>query len=718
MFWGNLFKKKNHNKSIVNNIYFKIPSFEELTTEEQEYVNKLKEEYIKFYENEDEYTKLDEELINEIKMYQDLALHIMCKDHLGNIVDSIIDSKKLVYYSHKITEINDILKYKTIVLKELRKDKKYLTKYMGLYVLGRRKINILKAIDYQTNIMTNLVVISEQKIYEYGACAIASYPKVIDENTMEELNLRYIEVEKDYQDLFNTSINLDNNLSNTDKTTYMEILIDKFIYENKDLIDKLKEQLEIIASSEINDKNMQQEIIDNLMKIKMYYNIFNKYGRNKITKEAFDDLYQIIFNVYTYFPFECEFSNYYNSLEDVNEKEAYRNIIGYKVEMFNNCESTIFNDKKISTTAIKSVHQILTMPSKDDNENCDNKEDLQYENIINKYLDLLLSLEYKDGLNIYFDHHKNDEIYVPGMRCKFKLFEYYKLLMGIKKNKRNELICDLQALLKKPETLYFIKIFKSLYDVNFNVFPDGIKHFKIIFENYSFNNNLPVQFSCHDFLLDKFVKCSCPLLIPTNKDFTLYIKDDYVQRKITNNNKKNALERTKILLPTNPIRIKLCDKGYHQKHLKYLSRTPNNDDWSYPFTACYAEDTLTNLGKIFVLDEKILNYDQIKMQKYLYDVFLPIKDMFDFDDSWKEMIENCTNTNLIYIWSYFFENLSIGNNFGVIGNISYKMPKSDGDVYDDDVVYKLSIRALTNSLLNCKRLREENNKVKVKNILS
>ena len=104
------------------------------------------------------------------------------------------------------------------------------------------------------------------------------------------------------------------------------------------------------------------------------------------------------------------------------------------------------------------------------------------------------------------------------------------------------------------------------------------------------------------------------------------------------------------------------------------------------------------------------------MQKYLYDVFLPIKDMFDFDDSWKEMIENCTNTNLIYIWSYFFENLSIGNNFGVIGNISYKMPKSDGDVYDEDVVYKLSIRALTNSLLKYKSLRKENNNAKIKNI--
>ena len=34
---------------------------------------------------------------------------------------------------------------------ELRKNKKYLAKYMSLYILGKKKINILKAIDHQMN---------------------------------------------------------------------------------------------------------------------------------------------------------------------------------------------------------------------------------------------------------------------------------------------------------------------------------------------------------------------------------------------------------------------------------------------------------------------------------------------------------------------------------------------------------------------------------------
>ena len=67
MFWSKLFKKKNKifNTELFNNVYSKMPSSEELTSEEQEYVNNLKEEYLNFYEKEDNYINLDSELFNE-----------------------------------------------------------------------------------------------------------------------------------------------------------------------------------------------------------------------------------------------------------------------------------------------------------------------------------------------------------------------------------------------------------------------------------------------------------------------------------------------------------------------------------------------------------------------------------------------------------------------------------------------------------------------------
>ena len=120
-----------------------------------------------------------------------------------------------------------------------------------------------------------------KKITDYCACAIANYPKSLNEyQKIKLLKGRLDRVVSDYQDLFNESINLDKNLQIDDRLTYAEILLNKFVYENKCLISKLKEQLDLIANSEIKDKNKQQEIIDNLMKIKKYYNIFYNYGRN------------------------------------------------------------------------------------------------------------------------------------------------------------------------------------------------------------------------------------------------------------------------------------------------------------------------------------------------------------------------------------------------------------------------------------------------------
>ena len=479
MFWSKLFKKKNKLSNadiVVNSSYTKMPLLEELTVEEQGYVNKLKEEYLNFYDTEDNYINLDNELFNEIKMYQDLALDIMHKDHFGNIVNSIIDSKKLAYYSQKITEINNTLKYKYIALNELRKDKKYLTKHMGLYVLGRRKINILKALDHQMNIISNMFVIADQKIIDYCTCAIANYPKNINENTKYVLENRYNKVEKDYKKLFNSSINLDDNLTATDKATYIEIIIDKFIYENKDLIDKLKEQLNQIANSEIKDKTMQQEIIDNLMKIKMYYNIFNKYSRNKLTQEDFEDLYQIIFNVYTYFPFNNGFKNYCEIEANKQELKLYNNFLKLKLEMFFLKKSKIFETNIINDKIYDHLLEIFNSNQVDDwqktglpkdNLISDSFDIIEFEN-----LDLLLALDYPNGFDLYFNEPLMFEwddlnIYIDKYTIRK---EFYKYILGSDTCIEDNISCDSKKLNKINNDC---KLFSLLYKdkINFNILP-------------------------------------------------------------------------------------------------------------------------------------------------------------------------------------------------------------------------------------------------------
>ena len=330
MFWSKLFKKKNKLSNVdivVNSSYTKMPLLEELTAEEQDYVNKLKEEYLNFYDTEDNYIDLDKELFNEIKMCQDLALDIMHNDHFGHIASSIIDSKKLVYYSHEIAEINNTLKYKYIALDELRKDKKYLAKYMSLYILGRRKINILKALDHQVNIINNLIVVADQRIYDYRTKAVANYPKNINEDIDYELEKRYDIVLKDYLNLFNDSNILNKKINNTDKITYMEIMLNKFVYENKNIIGKLKERLDAIANTEIENIEDQNDIIRELRNIKMYFNTFDRYGRSIIKKEDFEEIYQAIFNTINYYPFTYGIRSYCRNEANKEELMFYSKII-------------------------------------------------------------------------------------------------------------------------------------------------------------------------------------------------------------------------------------------------------------------------------------------------------------------------------------------------------------------------------------------------------
>ena len=681
MFWSNLFKKKNYSTNIVNNISSKIPSFEELTPEEQEYVSNLKEEYLTFYENEDNYISLDSELFNEIKMYQDLALDIMHNDHFGNIASSIIDSKKLVYYSHKITEINNSLKYKYIALNEVRKDKKYLAKHMGLYVLGKRKINILKALDHQMNIINNMFVIADQKITDYCACAIANYPKNIDKNTKKELQNRHDEVEKDYKDLFNTSITLNNNTSIIDKTTYTEIFIDEFIYENKDLIDKLKEQLDLIANSEINDKKMQQEIIDNLMKIKMYYNIFNKYGRNKLTQKDFEELYQIIFNVYTYFPLDYDsFTDYFfDGQISKDENKFYRQIIEAKVEMLKMKQSPIFKSNKTYPDNI--IDNILyAIDYKQVTKGKDMFPDPRYTDadarnimIIFYNLKMLLSLDYEDGLVNYFNSLK-EEFFTERILLNNKINEldYLKLVLGIKKlydiNTKNSKNDDD---ILNPKIKYYIDYYnrnKGLFDIyelickpDFNMLPNVLFDFeqgmlnKNIIELYYYDKNRPIYFypENKDF----------HFLMNDNENITFAIPEDTKSINllfiITNKELRNISGKCKVIIPCNfkdmSINI-IAEKGifyYTKQKIENL----------YDFFVQIGQSIILKEDAFLFIDEKV------KINYAFESIF---HNLIEIIEKYRLIIEQ--ECNFSYLWLDIFKDISLIDNDNKIHKLEDYFP--------------------------------------------
>lgn len=630
MFWSKLFKKKNKLSNVdivVNSSYTKMPLLEELTAEEQDYVNKLKEEYLNFYDTEDNYIDLDKELFNEIKMCQDLALDIMHNDHFGHIASSIIDSKKLVYYSHEITEINNTLKYKYIALAELRKDKKYLAKYMSLYVLGRRKINILKALDHQMNIINNLIVIADQRIYDYSTKALANYPKNINEDIDCELEKRYDIVLKDYLNLFNDSNILNKKINNADKITYMEIMLNKFVYENKNLIGKLKERLNAIANTEIEDIEHQNDIIRDLRKIKMYFNTFDRYGRNIIKKEYFEEIYQTIFNTINYYPFTYDIRSYCRNEAKKEELNFYREIIKRKAELFIDKKSKIFETGIIND----NIYQILLKLFELDSTGIIYNEMFiknNFEVFDMKYIDLLLCLDNLNGFYLYFNQN-NFELFdyimsalpVDHDTIKRNLFKY---IIGLcDKIKFEDIDIDREYFVKKYcfniPNIYEMKLYYQLYKENIN-FSD------LPFLNETCDMDRFINYinnSCHDktvFLPDGTKELEI-YVDKSYNDIKIYLNNDISDVRFYGNDiDYKKLKNTKIYLPLD----------FNKININFIVENELNYNANYPKARVLNKQALLaiieKIGSTLVLPKKIFSAsnsleDNQKLYNDLYSLF-------------------------------------------------------------------------------------------------
>ena len=560
-------------------------------------------------------------------MCQDLALDIMHNDHFGNIASSIIDSKKLVYYSHEISEINNTLKYKYIALAELRKDKKYLAKYMSLYVLGRRKINILKALDHQMNIINNLIVIADQRIYDYSTKALANYPKNINEDIDCELEKRYDIVLKDYLNLFNDSNILNKKINNADKITYMEIMLNKFVYENKNLIGKLKERLNAIANTEIEDIEHQNDIIRDLRKIKMYFNTFDRYGRNIIKKEYFEEIYQTIFNTINYYPFTYDIRSYCRNEAKKEELNFYREIIKRKAELFIDKKSKIFETGIIND----NIYQILLKLFELDSTGIIYNEMFiknNFEVFDMKYIDLLLCLDNLNGFYLYFNQN-NFELFdyimsalpVDHDTIKRNLFKY---IIGLcDKTKFEDIDIDREYFVKKYcfniPNIYEMKLYYQLYKENIN-FSD------LPFLNETCDMDRFINYinnSCHDktvFLPDGTKELEI-YVDKSYNDIKIYLNNDISDVRFYGNDiDYKKLKNTKIYLPLD----------FNKININFIVENELNYNANYPKARVLNKQALLaiieKIGSTLVLPKKIFSAsnsleDNQKLYNDLYSLF-------------------------------------------------------------------------------------------------
>ena len=498
---------------------------------------------------------------------------------------------------------------------------------MSLYVLGRRKINILKALDHQMNIINNLIVIADQRIYDYSTKALANYPKNINEDIDCELEKRYDIVLKDYLNLFNDSNILNKKINNADKITYMEIMLNKFVYENKNLIGKLKERLNAIANTEIEDIEHQNDIIRDLRKIKMYFNTFDRYGRNIIKKEYFEEIYQTIFNTINYYPFTYDIRSYCRNEAKKEELNFYREIIKRKAELFIDKKSKIFETGIIND----NIYQILLKLFELDSTGIIYNEMFiknNFEVFDMKYIDLLLCLDNLNGFYLYFNQN-NFELFdyimsalpVDHDTIKRNLFKY---IIGLcDKTKFEDIDIDREYFVKKYcfniPNIYEMKLYYQLYKENINF------------------SNLPLLNETCD--MDKFINYinkSChdkTVFLPDGtKELEIYVDKSYNDIKIYLNNDISdvrfygndidykKLKNTKIYLPLD----------FNKININFIVENELNYNANYPKARVLNKQALLaiieKIGSTLVLPKKIFSAsnsleDNQKLYNDLYSLF-------------------------------------------------------------------------------------------------
>lgn len=529
----NLFKKKTKSKDISNPIdNINIDNYKDLDMKEKEYVNNLINEYKQLFKENNSIIDIDKYLNKEFIMYQELIINIISNLDDNTPLENIISLLKLKVYLDELNNIYDKLKYKLISLKEIKNNKEYIRSETIKYYLGKRKININTSLsNFIDNISLSLVNtytlinIVNKEIINISSISINTNLDNYNKDITNKLN----KTNNYYTLLFNNELNIDNNLT---KLVLEEIELEKFTHLNKDKKKDLLNKLNDISNIEIQSKEEQLNIINNLLQIKTYFNVFNTYGRNIIKEEELKELYNIIFNTYTYFPYDCdEFINYCNNINDY-ELDYYNKIIDFKKELLLQGKSP----------ALESI-------------NNNDKENII--NLLNDYgirrnvpiplqphiLSLLLSLEEENELENYFKYSKNNHEkkifneylqnkivikgYYPFIKplnslCKnnnINLYNIYKLYIGI--FDKNDTFTGLYD--DYDYYSYIYKIFKIFFrnKLDFNIIPDGIETF-------------------HTYDFDKYLeKCNKnkPIILPdTTLDIT--IKDgnyNYILPKEVNN---------------------------------------------------------------------------------------------------------------------------------------------------------------------------------------
>ena len=365
-----LFNKENNAYLINGYASFAIPKRDVLNEKQIEILTTTKEEYLVLLKN-NIFTSLDleiDDINNKREMYTKLLLNNMMSETKNNKVLSI----KLKSYESDLINLRETLLIRLIALSEIVNQNRFRRRTRDAIISEIGKIQL------------SLVTIDSQIVSIHNEIeAYLTY-------SQEDLDL-----DKRIYNLENLSEDIVEKCELSSKEAYIAYLersLEIYCYKNKKEVSNLKDELDSLRYSEINDDNINL-LKEKISKLEKMYNIYYEFDRNTITKDDMYSLYEAKFYIHAY---DYSFTNY-NALE----KEVYLDIISKKINILLNGNSPyilhlIENGNK--DKAIKLI-QLINILLKEEGQ-------FDFEKILNnKYkLSILLSLDYEKGLDDFFEN--------------------------------------------------------------------------------------------------------------------------------------------------------------------------------------------------------------------------------------------------------------------------------------------------------------------------
>lgn len=407
----NSLKKEPISMEIVNprdNLIIKAVETEEekdlLTKYKEEYLSKLKSNVLSSIDLE------IDELNKQMEMYTSLITGIILGlpkdafltqreklDAQKDKTNLIIKARKLIKYLNDISSIKRNAEIKLLALEEVNRE--------------HRILNIFKRKALQSKITSLFLSVyslnsSERGLILNSLACINEYKSLTEEDkkylkSKEELTSGkelLLEMVKKVLPLEIVKFNGETFESIYEEIAYLEYLLETEVYRNKEVLPILMEKIRRI---DVRDEDSLNQIEDLELRLRIFY----EFGKNLVTEEMFQELYEKKFLILT--RDIMDYNKYKNSFASLNgiEQKYYEGIIARKLEVVFSKENSVLSEllQNNARKGMKIISKIFK--SKESNNVLDD--------ILNSRskLAFLLSFDRVETLESFFKNYMEDKNY-------------------------------------------------------------------------------------------------------------------------------------------------------------------------------------------------------------------------------------------------------------------------------------------------------------------